>query len=186
MPGPEINPSRLINGFPAIAYQDLLVEAFAGEYPLDPSEPVMGDPENVELAPDLLTFLNDESVIIEGLAENGRLIGCSVAVSIEKFAPERSDEAGEAVYIYFTAVHPDLQRHGRVWPLIQMMDQRLIEAGYKFVERDSDRESGYADKIEQHYRDAIVERRDHNGYSDTGAERFFRIALGRVALEEPK
>ncbi len=183
---PELNHPRLINGFPATAYQDLLVEAFAGKHSLDPNEPVMGDPENVELAPDLLTFLNDESVIIEELTEDGKLIGCSIAVPIEKFAPERSDEAGETVYIYFTAVRPDLQSQGRVWPLIQAMDQRLIEAGYKFVERDSDRESGYADKLEQHYRGAILEKRDHKGYSDTGSERFFRIALGQVALEEPK
>lgn len=74
-----------------------------------------------------------------------------------------------------TAIDPEFQRRGFVGKLIGRLEEELIKRGFKFIERDAAIGNGYADSIQRHYGDRILEWHDHP--SDYGPQRFFRIRL---------
>lgn len=180
MSDPETLQSDMLGGFPVQAYEDLLVSVFPS---LDPSAPVLGVTDEVEMASHVSALLHDESLVVASLGDNGQLIGCSLATPVDRMDPSRASEARDTAYIYFTAIDPKRQGEGLVGPLMETLLQKLWRAGYSFVERDCVIANGYADNVQQTYRGAIVESYDHTNFPEAGPERFFRIDLGRLAIK---
>lgn len=173
-------PEALIDGFPASAHADLLVSVFPD---IDPNSPVLGESDEVEVAANMDAFIRDPSTIVASLEENGKLIGCSIAIPAEKMNPDR-EGAENTAYIYFTAIDPAKQGSKLVEPLMASLFEKVAERGYTYIERDSIIENGYADDVEKNYTGAIVDSYDHSKYPEAGPERFFRIELGKVAFKK--
>lgn len=60
--------------------------------------------------------------------------------------------------------------------------KQLLGRGYTFVERDCVIVNGYADSVQKAVGPAIVEVYDHTRNPDIGPERFFRIDLSKMGL----
>lgn len=171
-------PTGQVNGFPVEDYERLIVSAFPGE-PID--FPVLGATDDIEIAPSLTAFLQDPQLIVASIQEDGRLIGCSLAIPIDRMDPQRAAEANETAYIYYTAIEPDKQGQGRIGPLSDLLFARLAERGFTYVEQDAVHDNGYHKKILKNYRQSIIETSTHNKFA-YGPQQFFRIRLGELAV----
>ncbi len=160
--------------------EHLVVDVFGDE----PKDPILGITDTVVIAPNLQALLERPSTIIVTIPdENGKLAGFNMAIPIGDMNPERAEESSETAYIYYTIVRPDLQGKGLIKTLTDATFKVLVAKGYHYVEEDTARENGYADKIERALpHDAILEARDHSGFPETGPQRFFRIDLSKVDL----
>lgn len=182
MSRPEI-PLDHLDGFPSEDYVKLLMGAFPEE---DPQESVLGITDEVEIAPTLYALLEDSSVIVSSIEENGQLIGCSIAMPIDKMDPSREAEASDTAYIYYTAVEPSRQGEGLVAKVNDSMINKLKKQGYSYVEQDNVIANGYANKIKKNYNSSIVDSYEHSSFPEVGPEVFVRIKLGEIAISEPK
>jgi hypothetical protein len=109
----------------------------------------------------------------------GELAGFTLSMPIGKMYPERESESDETSYIYFTVLQEKFRGQKLVGKLTDPLFVDLANNGYKFVERDSMIEDGYADKISRHYEGSIVESYDHTRFPEVGPERFFRIDIDK-------
>lgn len=169
-----------LDGFPVEDYERLILRAFPGE-PID--FPVLGATDDIEIAPSLTAFLQDPQLIVASIQEDGQLIGCSLAIPIDRMDPQRAAEANETAYIYYTAIDPDKQGQGRVGPLSEQLFNRLAKHGFTYVEQDAMHDNGYHEKILKNYRQSIIETSTHNKFA-YGPQQFFRIRLGKLAMGE--
>lgn len=115
-------------------------------------ESIIKDPKNIVVI--LRTFVD-------------KIIGYSIAVPDE-------DIVG-AAYIYSTDIHPSFQGKGLIGKIMKAMEEELRKKGYEFMTRDSAVSNGYADSVERHYGDRVVEMYDHE--SPYGPQRYFKIKL---------
>lgn len=175
----EFQKGHLLNGFPVQDYESLLTSVFPED---NPNSPILGATDDVEIAPNLTSLLHDNSLIVVSLEDDGHLIGCSIAMPIDKMDPSRSDEAKDTAYIYYTAISPDRQGVGLVGTLMDSLFQKLEQEGYTYLERDCVIANGYADNVQKNNEAAIVESYDHTNFPEFGPERFFRIKLGKAAV----
>lgn len=105
------------------------------------------------------------------------LIGLSYAVPMSVMDPERV-HVDDTAYIYFTAVHDELQGMGNGPLVTSALIQELYQRGYRFIERDCMIENGWAASVAKHFGDAIVSSEDHD-WNDVGQQTRFRIDLER-------
>ncbi len=82
---------------------------------------------------------------------------------------------GESAYIMNTAIAPEHQGKGYVGELMRNLEEELRARGVKWITRHSAVDHGYADKIQRHYGDRIVETQER--MSPWGAQRYFKIKL---------
>ena len=169
-----------IEGFTVQDYEDVMLEAFPSD---DPDWPILGATDDVLIAPNFRSLLNDPSVTVVPVKKGDQLIGFSLAMPIGMMDPSRADESAETAYIYYTAIEPFHQNRGMVEELSREMLHKLVQNGYKAVERDSVIENGYADKVQETYRAGIVDQYDHNDFEEIGPQRFLRIELDKLPKE---
>jgi len=67
------------------------------------------------------------------------------------------------------------QGKGNVGALMKDLEEELRTRGVKWITRDSAVENGYADKIQKHYGERVVETRER--MSPWGKQRHFKIEL---------
>ena len=146
----------------------------------DPSEPVLGQTDDVVMAENLEQLIRQPDTIITTLNEDEQMVGFTLAVPIGVMDPTRAAESNDTAYIYYTAIEPERIGEGKVEPLMAATVERLRDDGYSFLERDSQISNGYADKIQKTYQDAIVSSRDHLDFPEFGPLRFFRIDLNAI------
>jgi len=82
---------------------------------------------------------------------------------------------GDSAYIMNTAIKPEYQGKGNVGALMKDLELELRTRGVKWITRDSAVENGYADKIQKHYGERVVETRER--MSPWGKQRHFKIEL---------
>lgn len=104
-----------------------------------------------------------------------KIIGYTYALPINADKPEREEEKDETAIVDSTAIDPQYQGKGLVGKLIGELEKELIRKGFRFMERDAAIPNGYADTVQRHYGDRVIESRDHD--SKYGPQRFFRIKL---------
>lgn len=109
--------------------------------------------------------LDTVTVILK--TKEGQIIGFSYA---------RPDAAvpGSAL-IYTTDIHPLYQGRGLVGEIMGTMEGELRKKNFSFMTRHCGVSSGYADKVQKHYGNRIVETYDRE--SRFGPQRFFKIKL---------
>lgn len=169
---------KVINGFSVKEYEDFFVRAFP-EADLD--ESILGNTDDVVIAPNFRALLNQPDVSVYTLQRSGRLAGFSLMMPIDKMDPSRQGETGTA-YVYYAAIDPALQGEGLVGVLSQKMMASAKSGGYEFIEADCMIENGYADNVEKTYGDAVVDKFEHNDFGE-GPQRFFRIELDKLTPE---
>ena len=84
---------------------------------------------------------------------------------------------GKSAYIMNTAIAPEHQGKGNVGLLMQKMEDDLKSKGVEYLIRDAAVENGYADKIERHYVERIIEDKTYEKMSPWGLQRHFEIKL---------
>lgn len=146
----------------------------------DTADPVTGITDEVAIAPNLRGLLERPDALVVALEEDGRVDGFSVIIPIGVMDPSRVEESSDTAYVYVTAIKPEEQGKSRVGTLMETVHQQLLQRGYSYLERDANIANGYADSIDKFYGEAVVNRRDHEGYPGTGAERNFRIDLSKL------
>ena len=83
---------------------------------------------------------------------------------------------GKSAYIWTTDIHPRYQGQNLVGKIMDTMEDSLRKLGFLYVTRNAAVPNGYADKIERHYKDRIVQKRDEIS-EEFGPQRFFKIKL---------
>jgi GNAT superfamily N-acetyltransferase len=157
------------------AIADATAEAFPG---YDPGDGTYGVTEDVLIAPSLSDLLRSEGTVVSVLVgPDGKLIGYSCAIPIERMDPSRGDEAGVTAYVYFTVVVPEHRGRGYASQINVALDDFLRREGYRFVELDARIGNGYAEKIQRAYGAAIVSHDEHEDYPEFGRQVHFRIDL---------
>lgn len=82
---------------------------------------------------------------------------------------------GQAAYIGDTVIHPQYMKHHLVGEMMRLLESKLKEKGFKYLERDSSVNNNYADNIRKNYSGKIEEEQLHD--SEFGPQVFFRIRL---------
>lgn len=97
------------------------------------------------------TFSNDLIVLLQN-KENMNLVGFSVAhINIHK---------PDVANIELTGVAKEARGHKLVGELLSRLEEELKQRGVKFLTRGSRINDGYADAIERHYGERVIEKRD--------------------------
>lgn len=136
--------------------------------------------ESSETEEDLRRWFDDERCVVAVMKDpNGQLIGHSFATPIsEPDVPEHHQKLDdkETAYIMTTAIVPEYQGRKLVGALIGTLETGLKAKGYKYIERDTAVPNGYADSIERHYGERILDKKDRI-HPVHGPQRSFRIRL---------
>lgn len=111
----------------------------------------------------------------------GRVVGYTFTLPTsqvyrEEFHPEREILPNSA-YIESTALHPDYMGHKLTGPMIQVLEDELINKGYEYLERDAAVANNYAANIMKRYGDRILESQLHS--APEGDQYYFKIKLGK-------
>lgn len=147
----------------------------------NPTDPVLGMDEEDVITANMKDFINDPETIIPSIMdEEGNVLAVNVITPIGRMDRRRKAESQETAYIYFTSVDPELQGLGLVKGLNEATMKALQSKGYKYVEIDAAHKSGYAQKLSESYKDAIIGSRVHNDWG-LGDQTSLRIDLGKVA-----
>lgn len=156
---------------------DTFGEAFDGALP--------GGTDDVVAYPSLKeAFMSPDTSAVVLNDSSGDFAGFTLSVPIGKMYPERSQESEETSYIYFTVLKENFRGQKLVGRMTDFLFEDLAKRGYKFVERDSMLENGYADSISRHYDASIVESYDHERFPEVGPERFFRIDINKYLTSQ--
>jgi LmbE family N-acetylglucosaminyl deacetylase len=84
----------------------------------------------------------------------------------------------DSFFIYDTAIKKEFQGRGLVSLIMNFLEKKLKEDGYKYIEREADVDNGYADKIRRHYKGRIIEEGiPHNSIYSKGKQVFFKIKI---------
>lgn len=169
------------NRFPVEDYEKVFTRAFPED---NLTDPILGERDDVEIAPNFAALIDDPEVILAELEQDGKLVGFSLAMPVGKMDPEREDESPETAYIYYTGLEPDEQGQGQVGPLNREMERKLREHGYAYFEEDCIIANGYAAAVQKNYADDIVDSYDHTKFPEFGSQRHFRISLEKLGGEQ--
>jgi len=115
--------------------------------------------------------------------DGGKLVGFTYAVpvsytKVEMIDIEREDGGKETAYIYDTVVSAD-HRGKKITPrMMDLLLPALQKEGFRFVERDTAVDSGYADQVQRHYeqRDLMIKAGPEHT-SQWGTQRFMRMKI---------
>ncbi len=114
------------------------------------------------------------------LMDGDKVVGYTAATSADfiynYYSHYRSRDPQDAVYITNSSVHPDYQHKGYIWLMMDALEQELRSKGYKFLDRDSKADLGYADKVVEHYGDRVVFALDEER-TEWGVQRYIRVRL---------
>lgn len=95
---------------------------------------------------------------------------------INKIVGYTSVSVGEdEAYIMNTAIASKYRGKGNVGKLMDELESELKSRGVKYLTRHSAVENGYADNVQNHYGDRIVETSERD--SPWGVQRYFKIKL---------
>jgi hypothetical protein len=124
-------------------------------------------------------FANPESIIVVTRdPETNRIIGLTYTQPAEqanaKYHPDR-ESLPKTAYILDTIIHPNYMGHHLVGPMVKVLEDTLIKAGYEYLERDAAVKNNYAANIKTAYGDRIVKEETHQ--STWGDQVFYTIAL---------
>jgi hypothetical protein len=115
-------------------------------------------------------FLGDQSVVALLTEKSNRaLIGFSKA-HIYSGHPDLAN-------IEFTGISSGKRGNKLIGPLIEKLEEELRKRNVQFVRRQSRIKDGYADAVERHYGDRIIEKRDSENQNEKDPKRFFKIRL---------
>jgi hypothetical protein len=116
--------------------------------------------------------------------ESGRIIAFSYVLSADEsynsdFCSERIEELrildGPVAYIEDTAMDPQYIGHHLIGSLLSLLEETLVERGYKYLDRDAATSNNYAANIQKTYGSRILTTYPHD--SKYGPQVFFRIRL---------
>lgn len=111
-------------------------------------------------------FMKAENIAVYVLEEMQNIIvGYTIAEPRDK----------KTAYVSSTAIRPEWQKRGYLGLMMGRLERELKYRGFNYMERDASIDNGYADSIEKHYGDRVVDKNDHD--SDFGRQRFFRIDI---------
>ncbi|HSW97306.1 MAG TPA: GNAT family N-acetyltransferase [Candidatus Saccharimonadales bacterium] len=121
-------------------------------------------------------FTNPETTAVIIRTSEGKVIGYTYATPIDGPGMPRANERKEVAYVARTVIDKAYRKKGLITTLIDPLEAKLKEKGYKYIERHAAVSNGYADKIQKHYAGRIEAIQDiENPYY--GSQRFFRIKL---------
>lgn len=84
-------------------------------------------------------------------------------------------EHSKTAHIRRIAIIPKEQGRGNVGRLMQVLEAELLLRGTHYLTLDAEVANGYADKVQRHYGNRVIEKEDR--LASSGQRRFFRIAL---------
>ena len=134
-------------------------------------------------------FENPDSIVIMTRdAKTNRIVGFTYAEPTVTAYPEEYPEREtrtDTAYISDSAFEDLYQGHGLISPMMEELENQLVQRGFSFMERDSAdskrdesfNEETYAQKIRKNYGNRIVKEEFHD--SEYGPQVFFRIKLRR-------
>lgn len=110
-------------------------------------------------------FEKSDTIVVFLRSPQGKIIGYTYTIP----------RGTSTVNIESTAIDPEYQGRGLVEKLMRTLEEELRRRAIDFLTRDSAISNGYADKIQKHYGQRVVEWRDHT--SKYGPQRFFKIRI---------
>lgn len=114
------------------------------------------------------------------LLDGDRVVGYTAATSAEfiynHYSHYRSRDPKDAAYITNSSIHPDYQHKGYIWLMMDVLEAELRGKAYKFLDRDSKADLGYANKVVARYADRVVFAKDAE-HTEWGTQRYIRVSL---------
>ncbi len=84
----------------------------------------------------------------------------------------------DSFFIYDTAIKKEFQGKRLVSFIMNFLEKKLKDNGYKYIEREAEVDNGYANKIRRHYGKRIIEEGiPHNSIYSKGKQVFFKIKI---------
>ncbi len=116
----------------------------------------------------ILAILQDSTAAVADSAAKPATIGYGYALPDE--------DLPDAAYLSSIAIDPQFQGRGLVGRLLGLLEEQIKLTGrYTYLTLDAAIENGFADSINRHYHERVIESNDHD--SQWGRQRYFKIAL---------
>lgn len=115
---------------------------------------------------------------ILGYTLAGRLYSSALAATVS--VPMKQDPG--VAHILWTSLAEEVQGAGLARPMLERLEQKLLLKGYDKLERDAQVNNGWADSVEKHSADRIIEKHTYH-CPVMGEKRYFLLSIGATPVQ---